>query len=202
MINRFCGRLILGNKEFFMKNKILLAIMPATLILTLTLASCGGGGGGGTSADNTPKQTPSQGSSVSYAGMKDGKAYLLEITQKAVKSVRYVAAAGDDYTFAVLTIADGDIKMSAGTVSTAGATLKLKPSNSDTSFDVSISGNGISEIKETVTFDDDSKETITVSSLSSVSQDTALNMTWLEDEDDWALTFSNGNYIWYHCCPV
>jgi len=40
-------RLIVDNKEFFMKNlKVLLSILTTTFILTLTLASCSGGGGG------------------------------------------------------------------------------------------------------------------------------------------------------------
>jgi len=103
--------------------------------LSLTGCDNGGGGGGG-------------GSTVTYTGTAaDGTTYTLEITEN---TTRYTAQSGDTYKLTA------GVKISTGTVSTiAGGVLTLAPSkNGELTFTVTISGNGISAMSGTITWDD------------------------------------------------
>ena len=121
------------SRNFFLRTALLF-----TVVLTLTFMACGDAEGG--PSGDTP-------GTVTYTGTDSGTTYTLVITEN---TSRYVAQAGDTYT---LTVGG---KTSSGTVTNAGTTLILKPSNSGTSFTATVSGNGITGMTGTITFTDNS----------------------------------------------
>jgi hypothetical protein len=91
---------------------------------------------------------------VTYkATAADGSTYTLKITEVEGN----VAKAGDTYELTITPL-NGPAKTSTGTVQTAGTTLTLKPKTSDTTFEVTVSSNGITKISGPITFDDGSTQ--------------------------------------------
>jgi len=157
MINRSYRRLVVGNKEFFMKNlKILSAILTTALILTLTFASCGGGGGGGgTPADNSGGTGGSGGnknptSRVYESTDTSDNVYILKVTSASSKAsvsrAAYTPKSGDTFTLTIIITSLGETWTDSGTVSTSGTTLTLSGKETS-SLTITVSKNGNDMIK-------------------------------------------------------
>jgi len=95
------------------------------------------GGGGGSNRDTSPE-------TVTYLGEYNGTTYALIITQSGSTNARYTAKQGDTY---VLTTGE---KTSTGTVqSFNNNTFSLKPSNSQTPFEATVSDEGLTGFNNT-----------------------------------------------------
>jgi hypothetical protein len=113
------------------------AVMLAAAVFTL--AGCGNPGSGG-------------GSSVTYTGTANGSKYELTITKAAAKAA-YTPQPEDDYVLQM------GSKISSGTVvNISGSTFILKPNNSNTTFTVTVSGNGLTAMTGTIAWDNSSPE--------------------------------------------
>jgi len=123
---------------------IALAALIGFSMVALSLTGCNTGGGG----DDGPGDEPR---TVTYEGEdSDGDTYTLVITEK---SGRYVAEAGDTYTLTAKEKSSGKDYISEGTVTgNTGGKIKLKPTNSEETFDVTISGEGITQIDGKIKF--------------------------------------------------
>jgi hypothetical protein len=139
-------------KEFFMKNKKTHWLPAVALALTLALVmpACGNGSTGGPGPG--PGPGPVINDPASYEGIDaDGNYYTLVITRAAKASIRAAITPqnGDNY---VLTIyfANGEIKISKGTVTGTTGGLQLKPAASDTTFTVKIENGSMTAIQGTI----------------------------------------------------
>ena len=102
-------------------------------VISLAFVACGGSGAE---------------TSITYTGSKDGETYSLEITKNTNRAA-YTPVTGDNY---ILTLGG---KISTGTVSGVnGNVLTLKPSNSETPFTATISGNTLVSLTGTITYTD------------------------------------------------
>jgi len=166
-----------------MKNKkVLLAIMAVVLVLGMT--SCDTGGGGASTEQ-----------SAVYSGISGDNAYILTITDSAGKASD-TAKAGDAYVLTIIPLSGGTKKESRGTVTTViGDTLTLA---SSTTFTVTVSGGNISAISGTIKFDDDTKESVTLTSVTPSTSDTSLVGTWIKDDNEWKYVFGNISYVLAH----
>jgi hypothetical protein len=144
---------------------------------------------GGKEVDITGGGVPGSGETVTYTGTSGGATYTLKITESAAK---YVAQTGDTYEL------KAGSKTSTGTViDVSGGVLTLKPSNSSTTFTLTVSGGGITAIDGTITWTDGTTETapgtlgggtsdlpgnITISPASGVTTGTVLTATYSGSE--------------------
>jgi hypothetical protein len=127
------------------KSGFMAIIIGIVLLFSFTACGNGGGDGGGSNPDNLPS-----GNTVIYTGVSGSTNYTLSITEK---TARYAVKTGDNYELTAGT------KNSSGTVSgISGGILTLKPSNSYTTFTVTVSENGISKIEGTITCSDNTTQ--------------------------------------------
>ena len=111
-------------------------LIIVALLFSLTIIGCGGGAGGGATAPRF----------VTYTGTNGGTTYRLEITENTARA--YTPVAGDSYELT----ASG--KESSGkVVSYTGGVFVLKPSNSEITFTVTVSGSSLTSISGTITWD-------------------------------------------------
>ncbi|MDR0464461.1 MAG: hypothetical protein LBG94_05010 [Treponema sp.] len=112
-----------------MKNKMrMLGIIAVSALIVFTMSVCDDGG--------------NKAQTVTYEGL----GYTLKITENANRA--YSPVTGDNYELK----ANG--KTSKGTVTVNDAVFTLKPSNSATTFTITISGSAISAISGTITWND------------------------------------------------
>jgi hypothetical protein len=132
-------------------NKIWLSILVIALVLGMAVVSCDGGG----------VETVTETTSTVYEGLAGDDVYKLEITKASGKAA-YKPQNGDSY---VLTITDkaGGTKISTGTVNSVSVSIgfTLQPSNSETTFTVTITGELMTGITGTITFENNTTKEVT-----------------------------------------
>jgi hypothetical protein len=137
-----------------MKSKFsVLEMLAMMLVFSLVTAGCDYDGGSGGSN-----------SSITYKSISESKTYELMITkaQTAFLAV-YTPTIGDTYELTVTPPG----KKSTGTVEATGGTLTLKPSNG-VAFTIKINGEQMTGIDGTITFTDNSNETVSNATLTPV----------------------------------
>jgi uncharacterized repeat protein (TIGR02543 family) len=123
------------------KQIVFLVLLACLLALGLSLAACNNG------AIDDPEPL----TSVVYANTaNDGSFYKLTVTQKAARAVSasgsFTPTAGDSYALEIIK-EDKVENTSIGTVvGFTGDTFTLKPSNSDTTFSIKVSGEKITNV--------------------------------------------------------
>ncbi|MCL2214854.1 MAG: hypothetical protein FWC06_06545 [Treponema sp.] len=126
-----------------MKNVFkIIGIIALTAVIGFAFASCGEGGGGA--------------QSVVYKGVDAGGLYTLTITESSGKAV-YSSQIGDNYK---LEYTDGN-RASNGTVTAADTGLiTLQPNNASVTFIANVSGNNLTGMTGSVTWEDDESTTL------------------------------------------
>jgi hypothetical protein len=156
-----------------MKNIIkLIGFTALAAVIGFSMIACDSGGGGGGGSRRNPTPTPSNTRDpVTYAGTANGVTYTLKIEAGTTGGSQNVLIY-EDSSRAVLTPAKDDEytltadgKTSKGTVSSfTGGVLTLAPSEAedpeegDEPFTVTVSGNGITAMSGTITWDDGDTE--------------------------------------------
>jgi len=184
MINRSYWWLVVGNKEFFMKNvKRILSIISLTLVITLTLVSCGGGGGSGP-APALPAKEPQK--TIYRSADAEGNVYRLEVIEKVAGRAAYAPQKGDTYVLTIIWKATKEKHTSSGTVETADGTLTLKPTVAPTvTFTITISGGGLTAISGTITFDPEDDKAAETKVISTPITLTVQPLTKIDEMDSW-----------------
>jgi hypothetical protein len=135
-----------------MKNVFkLFGIIALVAVIGFSMIACDNGGGGGGGGGSPSSGSPSSGSTTrdakTYTGTADNATYTLKIEDPSRAAL--TPATNDKYT-----LTSGS-KTSTGTITAAGLTLTLKPSNAQTTFTVTVTtGNGITQITGTITWND------------------------------------------------
>ena len=124
-----------------LKNRISkVIVLMVGIMLVFTLIGCGDADGGPTGS--IPQV-------VTFTGTKDGITYSLKITEDTSRAA-YTPQGGDTYEFTASS------KKSTGTVQTySGGILTLMPSNSETPFEATVSGTGLTKLNGTIKWTDD-----------------------------------------------
>jgi len=127
-----------------MKNKFkLFSITVLAAVIALSMISCGGSGAGSHDEESSADPT-----SAVYEGNDGDNAYKLVITKDSNRAA-YTPQNGDSY---VLTI--NITQTSEGTITVNGNVFTLTPNGSTTTFTVTVSGAGITDINGTITLRD------------------------------------------------
>jgi hypothetical protein len=179
-----------------MKHKLWFGIAAFLAAAMIVFSGCGDAAGGGTE-DNRPGDSSRTAGYTSTA--EDGSVYDLKIFGK---DGRYAAQAGDSYELTVtITGNPPTVKISVGTVASAGVTLTLTPANAAASpFTVTISGEIMTGIEGNITCQDNTvqppPETLTPSA-APADPDTEQELTGPITEDTTLGSPDRAvNYVW------
>jgi hypothetical protein len=127
-------------EDFFMKNIIkVLGIIALATVIGLSFIGCDTGGGstpapaGGTGG---PAGQATQQKTV-YTWVAGEDSYSLEITEASTSRAAYTPKSGDTYVLTITTKTN-ETKRSSGAVTVSGNTFTLTPSNSSTTFTITV----------------------------------------------------------------
>jgi len=160
-----------SNQRFAVPH-VIIAIVAVVGFSILSLTGCGGN-------DNDPvPQT------ATYTGVSGGTTYMLKITEN---TARYTAQNGDAYELTA------GSKKSTGKVNAFNnGVFTLKPSNAETTFNASVSGNGLTGFSGSVKWDGETtaiplptKDDFTTGEDDGDEEDTTPTFTGIEEFNTW-----------------